>query len=95
MTVDNQPPTPPGSDSSALVLTPPAPVAPVTTAQATAAVKREAARVGEPESALWAREARLLVPNRDLFRIERRLNDGHQSRMVLLNRHRLFELVFE
>jgi uncharacterized protein YaaN involved in tellurite resistance len=43
MTVDNQPPAPTDSDSSALVLTPPEPVAPVTPAQATAAVKLDPA----------------------------------------------------
>jgi uncharacterized protein YaaN involved in tellurite resistance len=43
MTVDNQPPAPTGSDAGALVLTPPAPVAPVTDAQATAAVKLDPA----------------------------------------------------
>jgi uncharacterized protein YaaN involved in tellurite resistance len=43
MTIDNQPPAPAGSDSGALVLTPPEPVAPVTPAQATTAVKLDAA----------------------------------------------------
>jgi uncharacterized protein YaaN involved in tellurite resistance len=43
MTVDNQPPAPPDADSGALVLTPPEPVAAVTPAQATAAVKLDPA----------------------------------------------------
>ena len=54
MTVDNQPPTPPGSDSSALVLTPPAPVAPVTTAQATAAVKLDPATEAKLDATVTA-----------------------------------------
>jgi uncharacterized protein YaaN involved in tellurite resistance len=43
MTIDNQPPAAAGSDSGTLVLTPPEPVAPVTPAQATSAVKLDPA----------------------------------------------------
>src|SRR3984893_7100774 len=43
MTVDTQPPAPPGSAAGSLVLTPPAPSAPVTEAQATSAVKLDPA----------------------------------------------------
>ena len=60
-----------------------------------AAVERQAARIAEPQSALRARQSGPLVPDRDLFRNDRRLNDRDQRRSILADGDGFFEFVFE
>src|SRR5207244_2362143 len=60
-----------------------------------AAIESESTRIVEPQGALRPRQSGLLVPDRDLLRADRGLNDGHERRAVLLNRNRLFQLVLE
>src|ERR1700722_5974785 len=57
-----------------------------------AGIEHLAAGVLDPQRSQWSR---LCVPQRNLLRVDVRLQDGHERRLVLADRDLLLDLVFE